>query len=173
MRLIAETIQSVVPHSSSPWERRIVLGCWALKYIPHCEKYLPAFPITYIGFSTRYARQFFPIANVSFNMLLASLMMPVLGRRFIRDARERHRPVYAWTVNNDDKMRWCIEEGLDGVITDDPKREIRIPMKERVMSGWFQLMVLLFEFIFWMRYGWKSTAMRKKCEPIESKRRGS
>lgn len=120
MRLIADTIQSVRPSPSRPWSNRIVLGCWAAKYVPLCSRYLPGFPISHIGFSTLIASYFFTVPNVSFNMQQAILMTP-WGRLFIRKAQHDQRPVYAWTVNQESRMRWDIRQGLDGVITDDPK----------------------------------------------------
>ncbi|KAL2058728.1 hypothetical protein ABVK25_000019 [Lepraria finkii] len=41
MRLIAHTISSVPPSPYKPWNQRIVLGCWAAKFIPLCSKHLP------------------------------------------------------------------------------------------------------------------------------------
>lgn len=120
MRLIAQTISCVRPSPKRPWSSRVVLGCWAAKYLPLAAHYLPSFPITHIGFSTSYARQFFKAPNVSFNMLLPILMAPG-GKKFIRDAQALGRPVFAWTVNVEDKMEWCIRRNLDGVCTDDPK----------------------------------------------------
>ncbi|QIW96015.1 hypothetical protein AMS68_001533 [Peltaster fructicola] len=120
MRLIALTIAA---HSSSKqtWNTRIVLGIWAAKYLPLCLKYLPGFPVMHIGFSTIYARHFFEIDNVGFNMLFQMLVAPG-GVKFIREAKQKyHRQVVAWTVNTEDSMRWCVRHGLDGVITDDPK----------------------------------------------------
>jgi len=138
MRLIAETIRKVTPSKNRPWNKRIVLGCWAVsiptlevtaqhtnvlqaKFLPLCDDYLPDFPISHIGFSISYAWQFFGVPNVSFNMLQAILMGPY-GNTFLRKARTQHRPVYDWTVNDEKKMRWSIRKELDGVITDDPKK---------------------------------------------------
>lgn len=120
MRLIASTMASVAPHPKKPWNTRVVLGCWAAKYIPLASEYLPGFPITHIGFSLCYAAQFFKVPNVSFNMLIQILMAPG-GKRFIRKCKAAKRPVLAWTVNTEDKMRWCIRNEIDGVLTDDPK----------------------------------------------------
>ena len=126
MRLIASTIASVPPPERKAWNERVLLGCWAAKYLPLAMKYLPGFPITHIGFSVSYARHFFHVPNVSFNMLLPMLIAPG-GSRFLRDAREKHRrEVYAWTVNDRDKMEWCIRRKLDGVITDDPKLFLQV-----------------------------------------------
>ncbi|KAK5006226.1 hypothetical protein LTR28_006745 [Elasticomyces elasticus] len=130
IRNISTTISSVA--TSAPWQSRIVLGCWAAKYLPLCAHYLPGFPITHIGFSTSYARQFLSVPNVSFNMLLPILMAPG-GRRFIKDVQGQQRPIFAWTVNEEKKMEWCIRKGLDGVITDDP--ELFLKVCERYDEG--------------------------------------
>ena len=166
MRLIAETINKVTPHSEKPWNQRIVLGCWAAKYLPLCAEYLPSFSITNIGFSTTYARQFFRTPNVSFNMLFQTLLVPYFGSSFLKEARRKGRPVYTWTVNDEDKMRWTIRQGLDGVCTDNPKRflevcedweqghqTIKISRKEWFSTAWIQLMICLFGAIFWWKYG--------------------
>lgn len=48
------------------------------------------------------------------------------GKKFLRDAKEAQKPVLAWTVNERKKMEWCIRRGLDGVVTDDPKRFLEV-----------------------------------------------
>jgi glycerophosphoryl diester phosphodiesterase len=125
MRTIASTISQVSPSKTRAWKDRVVLGCWAAKYLPLCAEYLPGYPISHIGFSTSYARQFLPVPNVSFNMLQAMLMGPI-GASFIRDAKALSRPIFAWTVNQDKRMTWCIRKGLDGVISDDPKKFLEV-----------------------------------------------
>jgi tubulin gamma len=120
MRLIGNTIRSVRPSPTRPWSSRVVLGCWAAKYLPLCSTHLPGFPVSHIGFSILYASYFFSVPNVSFNMMQAVLMTP-WGRAFTRKAQCDKRPVFAWTVNEERRMRWDIRNGLDGVITDDPK----------------------------------------------------
>ncbi|GAB7347658.1 hypothetical protein MBLNU459_g4524t1 [Dothideomycetes sp. NU459] len=120
MRLIASTIASVAPSSNRPWQSRVVLGCWAAKYLSLASHYLPGFPISHIGFSTAYARQFLSVPNVSFNMLLP-ILMAYGGKKFIADCAAAKRPVFAWTVNDEEKMEWCIRSKIDGVLTDDPK----------------------------------------------------
>ncbi|KAL1297447.1 hypothetical protein AAFC00_004975 [Neodothiora populina] len=120
MRLIAKTIASVPAALHKPWSQRIVLGCWAAKYIDLSTHYMPGFPITHIGFSLAYARQFLAVPNLSFNMLLPILIAPG-GKKFIRECKKAKRPVLAWTVNAEDKMKWCIHHEIDGVLTDNPK----------------------------------------------------
>ena len=121
MRLLGSTLAAAkTSPGGKDWKARVLLGIWAAKYLSLAQKYLPDFPITHIGFSVTYARHFFEIPNVGFNMLLPVLIAPG-GKKFIRDAKEvYHRQILAWTVNEEDKMRWCIRRGLDGVITDDP-----------------------------------------------------
>ena len=124
MRLIAKTLTAVHP-GNRPWNDRVILGIWAAKFLPLCTKYLPGFPISYIGFSTVYARQFLRVPNVSFSILQKVLFGP-LGSRFMRDVHRAHRSLYAWTVNDTNLMKWCCQHQLAGVITDDPKRFRRI-----------------------------------------------
>lgn len=157
MRLIGSTIASVSPSAKKSWQSRVLLGCWAAKYLPFAVKYLPEYPITHIGFSTSYARQFFSVPNVSFNMLLPILIAPG-GRKFIRDAQEvHHRQVLAWTVNEKDKMEWCIRRGLDGVITDDPRLYLEVRdkfderSKEPLLPFSIKGMVDVFRVYVWIR----------------------
>ncbi|OJD34307.1 glycerophosphoryl diester phosphodiesterase [Diplodia corticola] len=132
MRLISETIASVPPAPSRPWNQRIVLGIWAAKYLPFISTYLPDFPLTYISFSLPCAWYFLThVPRISFN-LYAPILAGPLGAAFRRRAQGRRgkggdgsddpRPVFAWTVNKERMMRWSIQKGLDGVVTDDPKR---------------------------------------------------
>lgn len=194
MRLIADAIEKTPPHPQKSWNHRIVLGCWAVsealelhqgswvlltkkkaKYIPLCALHLPNFPIMHIGFSLSYARRFFSIPNVSFNMLQKILMGPA-GARFLRDARRLGRPVLCWTVNEENLMRWSIKNGLDGVITDDPKsflevcdqweqgkRKIYIQPKDFLLVLWLNLMVALFGRLFQWKYPFKAGLSYKKA----------
>jgi glycerophosphoryl diester phosphodiesterase len=172
MRLIAATLASVPPSPGRPWKDRIVLGIWATKYLSLCEDYLPGYPVSYIGFSTSYARQFFSVPNISFNMLHQVLHGP-FGGSFIRKAKHLNREIFAWTVNDGNRMRWCIRKELDGVITDDPKKflevckdyeevppEKDVKSKEKYKAGdWMhilriQVLVAVFVVLFRFKYGW-------------------
>jgi len=182
MRLIAETIDHVRPHPNKPWNQRVVLGIWAVrelppcpsftpnvpqaKYVPLCNTHLPTFPICYIGFSIPYARQFLHTPNISFNLFQKTLMGPIIGSKFLRDAKALGRPIFMWTVNDESLMKWSISRGADGVITDDPKRflevcdawergdrQIRIGWRLWLEIIWFNIMVLLFGGILWWKYG--------------------
>lgn len=142
MRLLGETISSISPsNGSKPWRERILLGIWAAKYLPLALTHLAGFPITHIAFSTSYARHFFTVPNVSFNMLLPMLIAPG-GASFLRDSRSQQpirREVLAWTVNEPERMTWCIRRQLDGVITDDPPKFLAICQSwdDGTNEGWF------------------------------------
>jgi hypothetical protein len=163
MRLIANTIQSV-PSPSRPWSDRVVLGIWAAKFLPLCLKYLPGFPISHIGFSTCYARQFLDVPNVSFNMLQKVLLGPI-GARFVRDVKKAGRPLYVWTVNDSNLMKWSIQKNMDGVITDDPKRFNKIcdewrddektarpTLGQLIYTLWLWCMIIVFGYGFRKRF---------------------
>ncbi|KAI9678049.1 MAG: hypothetical protein M1817_005993 [Caeruleum heppii] len=165
MRLIAKTLAAVSP--SRPWNERVVLGCWAGKYLRACHEHLPGFPVTYIGFSTAIARPFLEVPNVSFNMLQQVLMGP-FGNAFMRDVKEAGRELFVWTVNEDRMMRWSIRKQVDVVITDDPKRFLEICKSyeedaEPEELPWTMIMnllrihffVLVFGFLFRWRHGLK------------------
>ena len=166
MRLIAHTISLVTPSPSKPWYQRLVLGIWAAKFLPHCARYLPHYPISHIGFSIPYARQFLNLPNISFNTLQKALMGPG-GTSFIRDVKAKKRPLYVWTVNEEYFMRWSIDRQVDGVITDDPKKFLEVcgrwekgdrkvgrMTKEQLFSVlWFNFMILVFGWIFRWRAG--------------------
>ena len=134
------------------------------KYVPLCTTYLPDFPISHIGFSVSYARQFLSIPHISFNMLQKVLMGP-FGGKFLRDAKATGRPVFGWTVNEESMMRWSIKHQLDGVITDDPqrfqevcdeweqgKRTITLDRRQLLLILWLHLMVMIFSVLFRWKY---------------------
>ena len=166
MRLIASAIASVPPSPSAQWNQRIVLGCWAAKFLPLCAQYLPTYSITHIGFSIPYARGFLSVPNVSFNTLQASLAGP-FGSTYMRELKTKKRPLLVWTVNNDWFMRWSIDRGLDGVITDDPKRFLevveewecgkrdvgRLTWPQWGWLMWQNFMVVMFGLIFQWKFG--------------------
>ncbi|MCJ1479249.1 hypothetical protein MMC13_007934 [Lambiella insularis] len=161
MRLISEVLRSVPPHPQEPWEKRVVLGCWAVKYLPLCAKYLPAYSVTHIGFTTSYAHQFLSVPHISFNLLQKSLYFSI---SFLRTVQAAKRPVILWTVNEDSMMRWSINKGVDGVITDDPKRfkevteewiggerQVVVDWRAWFLMVWIQSMALTFRAMLWYR----------------------
>ncbi|KAL8995157.1 MAG: hypothetical protein Q9169_005066 [Polycauliona sp. 2 TL-2023] len=135
------------------------------KLFPLAARYFPDYPITNISFSPSYSRQFLRLPNVSFNILELSLF-GLGGSRFVRDAKAAGRPLFFWTVNDDDHMRWSIKRGADGVITDDPKRFLEVceewehgkrdthfSRKQWYQLIWINLMIFIFGCIFWWKFG--------------------
>lgn len=173
MRLIGETIRSVPSAPNRPWHSRIVLGIWAAKYLPLCSRYVPGFPISHIGFSTLVASYFFTVPNVSFNMHQVVLMTP-WGKAFTRKAQREKRAVYAWTVNEESRMRWDIRQGLDGVITDDPKLflEVRnswhegtkdgMSIKDRLDIVRINIFAVIYTVFFWCMFGMGEGRSKKR-----------
>jgi len=43
-------------------------------------------------------------------------------KEFVRSAHDAKRRVLVWTVNNEDDISRCLEDGVDGIITDEPRR---------------------------------------------------
>ncbi|KAI9892030.1 MAG: hypothetical protein M1814_002225 [Vezdaea aestivalis] len=180
MRLIGDAIHQIPPHPNRPWKDRIVLGCWTAKLLPFCVKYLPGYPITHIGFCVTYARQFLQIPNVSFNMLQKAMMSP-RGLRFMRDVQKAGRPLFLWTVNEEDMMKWSIRKHVDGVITDDPEKfrkvvknyseteELSISWSSTVDAYRINFFVVLFGWFFHMRHGTR-VQPRFRDGPVPSKR---
>ncbi|KAI9838734.1 MAG: hypothetical protein M1838_004542 [Thelocarpon superellum] len=163
IRQIAKAIHEVAP-SSTPWDGRIILGCWATKQVHLCQRYLPTFPITHIGFGILYARQFLKLPNVSFNMLQQVLMGP-MGQSFIQDVKAAERSLFVWTVNKPSMVRWCIRHQVDGVIGDDPKMVLdtcdsfdphakpdRLTWSDLFNLVRIQFMLLFFGAMFWRRF---------------------
>lgn len=66
-------------------------------------------------------------------------------------------------------MKWSIAHGLDGVITDDPKRYLevveeweagnrdpgRVRWTQRALMMWINVLVIVFGFVFKWKYGGK------------------
>lgn len=124
MASIAQAIASV-NGSADYWHGRIQLGCWNIRFVPLCRKYLPGFPITFIGYSLSLATEFLDVPEANFNLLFPSVVGP-FGNNFIRKAQSRGREVYVWTLNDTRLMRWALSLGVDGIVTDETKKLLDI-----------------------------------------------
>ena len=152
IRSISEAIASVPPSPSKSWSERIVLGIWAIKYLTPCATYLPKHALSNIGFSTIYARSFLTpkTPNVSFNTLYWTLMMPISGPRFIRDAHKNGREVYAWTVNDEGTMKWCMKHQVDAILTDDVEKLVKVQIAWQRGDRQFHIKSRTWAFSIWV-----------------------
>jgi len=163
---VAAAVAGAPQGGPKPWAARVVLGVWHARYLPLCAALLPGFAVAFIGVSTGYARRFLAVPNVAFNMLVDVLVGP-MGAGFLRAAKAKGRPVFAWTVNDKKKMRWCVRKGLDGVVTDDPKMFMEVreefetgkvgsetwTWKEYMLIARINLLVLVFSWVFMWKFG--------------------
>lgn len=116
--------------------------------------------------------------------MLRQILAGPSGSKFMADTRAAERSMLVWTVNEEQWMRWCINKEVDGVITDDPKKylevceeydsadrkEVAFGLKDWMMIIWFNLLAMLFSWLFRYRYGF--TIDKKKVrEGYETSRR--
>ncbi|CAH0059132.1 unnamed protein product [Clonostachys solani] len=106
---LSDTLKKVPPTQNKPWDERVVLGCWNASYIQASRRLLPTYPVAHITWYLPYARHFLSIPNLGYNVFQRALV-GCKGSRFLHDAQSEDRPVYAWTVNEERWMRWCIEQ---------------------------------------------------------------
>lgn len=115
-------------------------------------------------------------------MLQKALVGP-FGNKFLRDCQADRRAVYVWTVNEEFWMRWSIGKGVDGVITDDPKKFLevcgsydesapthRIRLKEYGSVLFVNFLIVVFSGLFRLKYGFKidTEKMNKDMVSIQS-----
>jgi glycerophosphoryl diester phosphodiesterase len=55
-----------------------------------------------------------------------SMNIPIMTRRFIREAHAKNIAVEPWTVDDPELMRQYIEWGVDGIMTDRPDLMIEV-----------------------------------------------
>jgi len=98
---------------------------------------------------------------VEFNMFQRSMVGP-FGSKFLRDISAAGRSVFLWTVNDEERMKWCLSKHIDGVITDDPLKflqvsgsyngeRIRLPRSQYGMAIWINFLATILGFMFRMR----------------------
>lgn len=98
--------------------------------------------------------------------MLQKIMVGPWGDQFLAECKALNRPVFLWTVNEEKWMKWCISKGVDGVITDDPKKYLdvadaydekepldRVSLWDLHSLAWVNLLVSVFGFVFRLRFG--------------------
>lgn len=99
--------------------------------------------------------------------MLQKAMVGPWGDQFLAECKALNRPVFLWTVNEEKWMKWSINKGVDGVITDDPKKYLevaegfddgkpldRMSLRDYHTLAWVNLLVSVFGMIFRLRFGY-------------------
>lgn len=58
--------------------------------------------------------------------MFQKIMIGPFGEAFLRDVRKAKRSIFLWTVNDEESMKWSIYKGVDGVISDNPKKFLEV-----------------------------------------------
>lgn len=61
-----------------------------------------------------------PITADAYYIPEVSMGIPVLSQRLLNEMHRRGKPVFVWTVNEEDDMKRLMDSGVDGIITDRP-----------------------------------------------------
>lgn len=118
--------------------------------------------------------------------MLRQILVGPGGSKFMADAKAAERSMLVWTVNEEQWMRWCIKNKIDGVISDDPKKYLELcekydsagskepgfGLKDWALIIWFNLLAMLFSWLFRYRYGFKIDKKKVK-EGYETSRRNA
>jgi phosphatidylglycerol phospholipase C len=99
--------------------------------------------------------------------MLQKIMVGPWGDKFLAECKALNRPVFLWTVNEEKWMKWSINKGVDGVITDDPKKYLeiadghdekkpleRLSLRELHGLAWVNLLVTVFGFLIRIKFGY-------------------
>jgi glycerophosphoryl diester phosphodiesterase len=119
---VLETLSSILKSYNedlSVFSKQLTLGIWHPKFIPYAKTHLPEIPIVHIGVSLEIARNYFNDAD-GYNLYYASLSGNS-GQKFIEEAHYKGKPVFVWTVNEENVGKYCHNWGVDAVMTDKTK----------------------------------------------------
>ena len=95
--------------------------------------------------------------------MLQKVMIGPFGNKFLKEIRGAGRSVFLWTINDEESMKWSIMKGVDGVITDDPKKyldlarnydgeQFQLSLKQVGTAIWINILSTFFGFVFRFRY---------------------
>ncbi|RIA89848.1 PLC-like phosphodiesterase [Glomus cerebriforme] len=103
----------------SVFSKRIALGIWHPKFISYARTYLSDIPIVHIGVSLAIAEDYFSDVD-GYNLRYIALS-GYNGRKFIEEAHNKGKPVFVWTVNEENHAKNCHNWGIDAIMTDKTK----------------------------------------------------
>lgn len=101
-------------------------------------------------------------------------MVGPFGNKFLRDIKAAGRSIFLWTVNDEEKMKWCVMKEVDGVITDDPLKfldisknyngeDCRLPATQYGTAIWINILATIFGFMYRLK---RSRASRRGKEDL-------
>ena len=102
---------------------QIIAACWTLEQAANIQRHLPLVVCKRIlprGTPEQMADPGFINTHLQAGLRGFSCYNRILSPLFIRAARRRAMPVFAWTVNDPGEMERMAMLGVDGIYTDDP-----------------------------------------------------
>ncbi|ODQ64229.1 PLC-like phosphodiesterase [Nadsonia fulvescens var. elongata DSM 6958] len=122
------------------WASRISFGVWVPEFVKQCELDAPEFPVVYIGVSRSphlYKTSLLATSNCvkTFSLHITTLKYMVSkDKNFLINLKSKGKSVYAWTVNDKYNMKWCVDNGIDGLITDFPDHLYNLVHKKDILD---------------------------------------
>ncbi|KAK4501501.1 hypothetical protein PRZ48_007310 [Zasmidium cellare] len=171
MQHTGQLLRSMPPApGAKAWNERIVITVLPPSYLTLVAENLPGFPVAHVGFSRSHIQDLLPIPGLSFNIAFPLLVLPG-GSRFLTQMQKKHdKPVYAWVVDEEHTMKWCIWHGLDGVLTDDPEKFLDVckNFDFGAKEPWFPFTVQTYwaALVAVAGMAWKAWTMKALLKPL-------
>ncbi len=109
-RLVEETLSLVRQHGM---EENVAIMSFRLEDVRQAQHLAPDVPVGYVA-----SVEVGNLARLDVDFL--AIAQRKARAKLIRQTQQRALPAYAWTVNDADEMLDLMEQGIDGLITDDP-----------------------------------------------------
>lgn len=124
---IPEIITAVKAHNLT--DRLLISGfdTYILKAVKDCDKRIRTGYLYGMPHCDNYANMMFPIAHAK--KIGAYALHPMscfVNKAYVKAAHREGLKVNVWTVNSEDRIRFMINCGVDGIITDCPDRAMNI-----------------------------------------------
>ena len=124
---IPEIITAVKAHNLT--DRLLISGfdTYILKAVKDCDKKIRTGYLYGMPHCDNYANMMFPIAHAK--KIGAYALHPMscfVNKAYVKAAHREGLKVNVWTVNSEDRIRFMINCGVDGIITDCPDRAMNI-----------------------------------------------
>lgn len=104
-------------------EDRIIFSSFNWLSLALCQRYLPSVPCGLLFDKTSAVKHLSYLAKES-NMELLHPDFTLIDKEMINESRELSIKINAWTVNEEKDILLMKEKGINGVITNDPKKAL-------------------------------------------------